>query len=203
MAIVLKQNDLMKKFGMIVSLSVFAGSSVFGQSQFLFRNFEPGYVDAPVFNAQGNPLEGAVYMAELWGGTTIDSLTPLVILRQPYPREILPFALDGYVALSNNGPLIVPTAIPGGAAWLQMRAWDARLGDTYEEVSALGFGGYGESSVFYVQGTDPTLVPPVAPAPLIGLQSFSLRPIIPEPSAWALLALGGITVWLTRRKQTG
>ena len=82
--------------------------------------------------------------------------------------------------------------------WLEVRAWDARLGSTYEEVMALNRGGFGESPVFYAQGRSPFHEPPAAPAPLIGLESFSLR-AAPEPSIGALLALGGGVVWWMRR----
>jgi hypothetical protein len=81
-----------------------------------------------------------------------------------------------------------------------MRAWEARLGATYDEVVARGLGGYGESPVFYSQGGNPYDYKDPA-AHLVGLQSFRLRPVIPEPSTWALLALGGVGVaWATRRR---
>ena len=89
-----------------------------------------------------------------------------------------------------------------GYAWLQVRAWDARLGGTYEEVMGLGIGGYGESPLFYARGNSPFADPPIPPAPLIGLQSFSLRPVVPEPGTWMLLTLGGLgLVTATRRKK--
>lgn len=59
-----------------------------------------------------------------------------------------------------------------------------------------------ESPLFYAQGTDPYSEPPRLPAPLIGLESFSLLPIIPEPSASALLALGGAVLWWSRRRSS-
>ena len=67
--------------------------------------------------------------------------------------------------------MLIPAATPGGYAWLQVRAWDARLGATYEEVMALGIGGYGESPLFYAQGSNPFKTLPEAPAPFIGLGS--------------------------------
>ncbi len=74
------------------------------------------------------------------------------------------------------------------------------MGGTYEEVAALGLGGYGESPLFYAQGGTP-LGLPGPPGPLIGLESFSLRAVVPEPSTWALLALGGAFLgWATRRR---
>ena len=78
---------------------------------------------------------------------------------------------------------------------------ECQLGTTYEAVSALGIGGYGESHLFYAQSGNPYDLLGV-PASLIGLQSFSLRPIIPEPSTWVLVVLGGAGVYLaTWRKQ--
>jgi hypothetical protein len=47
--------------------------------------------------------------------------------------------------------------------------------------------------LFYAQGGDPFDQFP-EPGRLIGLQSFSLRAVIPEPSTWALLVLGGVMV---------
>lgn len=67
----------------------------------------------------------------------------------------------------------------------------------------VGIGGYGASPLFYAQGSSPFDVLGV-PARLIGLQSFSLLPVVPEPSTWALLALGGTglcwALWRQRQK---
>ena len=96
-------------------------------------------------------------------------------------------------------PVTISDVAPYEYAWLQVRAWDASLGSSYEEVVALGLGGYGESSLFYARGSDPSAINPDIPAPLIGLQSFSLRAIVPEPTAGALLALGVGILWWVRR----
>src|SRR2546425_8196348 len=47
-----------------------------GQANFLFRNIDSGGrvpVNAPVFDAQGVPLAGTNYLAELWGAAAPDS----------------------------------------------------------------------------------------------------------------------------------
>jgi len=175
-------------------------ASLCAQSSFLFRNlYGNGIVDAPVFDSEGVPLAGTAYRAELWGGATSNSLAPLLVIGPELSRLIKPFATGGYVDPADPGDLVVPTVPPSGWAWLQMRAWDVGLGATYEDVAALGDGGYGESPLFYAQGHDPFREPPEIAAPLIGLQSFSLHPV-PEPSAWALLALGGLAVgWTLQR----
>jgi len=174
------------------------------QSTFIFANYDGYGTDAPVFDADGNRLSGTNYLAMLYGGGSVDSLQPATL---PYSSQIIapvPFDLPlpggGYFYYNwNGGPgygfVQIATAVPGSYAWLQVRAWDARLGPTYESVVALGLGGYGESSVFYTYGGNPSLLLPTPPEPLRGLQSFSLRPVVPEPSTWALLALGAMGVW--------
>jgi hypothetical protein len=177
-------------------LSLFVVLETSGQSWFTFRNIEQG-VNAPVFDAAGVPLVGEDYHAELWGAATPETLAPLVLLGSGNTRLIKPFATDGYVVPADGGYLVVPTVSPNGYAWLQMRAWDSRLGATYEEVEARGDGGYGESLLFYAQGSDPFDALGL-PATLVGLQSFNLR-AVPEPSAFALLVLGALLVFFQNR----
>ena len=183
-----------------IALSLLLPSSGFTQSTFHFANFNGPFINAPVFDAQGTALAGTNYLAELYGGATANSLSPLVIINQGNRREIVPFVINGYF-VSTSASLAVLAVPPGGLAWLQARAWDARLGATYEDVTALGIGGYGESPLFNTRGGDPFDQFPI-PGPLYGLQSFSLRPVVPEPSTWALFALGGgAFAWVARRKR--
>jgi len=184
----------------IVGLSAAGFAS--GQTLFWFQNYYPPLVDAPIMDAQGVRLAGSAYAAELWGGPAPDRLAPAVSYSNK-ERLITPFFVGqgaGYFR-NNEGSATILGVPPGGWAWLQVRAWDARLGSTYEDVVALGIGGYGESPLFYAQGSDPFDYKAL-PAPLIGLESFRLRPVIPEPSTWALIAVGGgVLVWMTRRKR--
>jgi len=166
-----------------------------GQSSFELANKHSPLVDAPVFDAQGVPLAGSGYLAELWGGATTDSLTPLVLFPQG-GREIVPFLSGGYfIPTALSGSLVVPAVPPSGFAWLQVRAWDAGLGATYEETVARGLGGYGESPQFFAPGGNPVTQFPI-PGPLIGLQSFSLLPVVPEASAVWLFLLGAPFLFL-------
>jgi PEP-CTERM motif len=171
------------------------------QTSFRLQNFYSVYgIDAAVFDAQGARLEGTDFRAELYGGATADSLTPALTCEFSQ-RLILPFFTGpsaGY--FQSVEPVCVHAVAPRAYAWLQVRAWDARLGATYEDVAALGIGSYGESPLFYAQGHDPFREPPEPAAPLIGLQSFSLRPI-PEPSTWALLLLSGLSIAFVMRRR--
>ena len=172
--------------------------TVFSQSSFILRNYYPPLVDAPVFDAEGVPLAGPNYLAELWGAATPDLLAPLLVINQGDRREIVPFLTRGYF-ISSSSYLSVPSVLPGNYAWLQVRAWDARLGATYEDAVAAGLGGYGESPLFYAKGGDPFNQFPI-PGPLIGLQSFNLLPEVPEPSTWTLLIWGGTVTWCAMRR---
>ena len=171
------------------------------QSTFVFQNRSvSGSIDAPVFDSLGFPLSGGSFLAELYGSAASNSLAPTTTLELQL-RITLPFATGAYAGYfaPNNAVMTVWDTVPGGSAWLQVRAWDARLGVTYEDVVALGIGGFGESPLFYADGGDPTGLE--APGPLFGLESFNLRPIIPEPSASALLAVGGVAWWIVRRQR--
>src|SRR5262245_19374618 len=136
---------LMKSKPILIFAAVFmiVEWSVFAQSTFLLANKVGTVVDALVYDAQGIPLAGPNYRAELYGSATPDSLTPLLVLDEGLIRESVPFQTDGYF-FSTEGFLSVLNVGPGAFAWLQMRAWDARLGATWEDVAAVGMGGYGE-----------------------------------------------------------
>ena len=185
-----------------VALNSLLLPAAFGQSTFQFLNFQPALgIDAPVYDAQGVPLEGPNYVAELWGGAAPDSLTPATTFGGSLPVVVPFYTGTGAGYFESQTTVVILDAYPYFPAWLQVRAWDARLGTTYEQVAALGLGGYGESSLLYLQGGNPLMVPPTAPSPLFGLQSFSLLPVVPEPSTWTLLALGGLAVWWTTRRR--
>src|SRR5512134_1409507 len=142
-------------FIVLVTLHSALSGALFGQASFAVRNLYTVYgVDAPVFDASGTPLEGSNYRAELWGSATADSLAPAVDFSRGNSRELVPFQTEGYF-ISTSAFMSILSVPPRGFAWLQVRAWDARLGATYEEVAALGLGGYGESPLFYAQGGDP------------------------------------------------
>lgn len=177
-----------------VILIVLSCASVRAQGSFSFSNLVPGYgIDAPVFDAQGNRLEGANYLAQLWANpNTPDSL-------QPHVGSTIPFrsgAFAGYFL--NPNPIVMSGVSPGAFVWVQVKAWDARLGATYDEVRMLGLGGFGESGVFQAASGGGSINNP--PAPLIGLQSFSLREVIPEPSTLLLLLLGLPLLFLRGRR---
>jgi hypothetical protein len=170
------------------------------QASYSFFNYVASVgLDAPVFDAAGNRLFGDNYVTVLYGGLTSNDLQlatagDLITSMDPVPFIRIYDGNSGYFA--RPGGVHITTVPGGGVAWLQLRAWDLRLGQTYDEVAVLGIGGYGESLLFQARGGDPVSLTP--PQPLLGLQSFSL---VPEPSTWALLLGGGWLVWRVRKSR--
>ena len=165
--------------GYIAFLSL--ASAALGQSFFDLRNLDrssEGLVNAPVFDAEGVPLSGTNYLSELWGSVSPNLLQPLLSYDSSQ-RLFAPFRLSSGQATPGyfwGETWVFSTNVSSVWVWLQIRAWDRRLGSTYEDVAARGLGGYGESPLFYAQGSPgPLCDPPCEGAPLIGLQSFKLR----------------------------
>ena len=178
-----------------------------GQTTFLFQNLVPAVgLDAPIFDAAGHGLQGNDYVAVLYGGVSADSLSIALNGNDPLNRHAMPAVPFTHMPVnqvgyfSYRGPevwVVIPNDVPGGEVWLQVRAWDTRLGTTYEQVATLGLGGYGESNIFRQDGGNPDIQGEL-PGYLLGLESFRLRAVIPEPSA-ALLLLLGLPLLLLRR----
>ncbi len=190
-----RQNSL----ALLVMAALLTPRACKGQSTYYFNNFLP---DAPVFDASGNRLSGTNYVAVLYGGTSPVTLqlglAQGLVTMSPVPFTVMHNGLAGY--FRYGGFVEVSSINPGGLAWLQVRAWDARLGASYGDVAKQGLGGYGESNLFEAPGGDPTLTEPGIPGPLTGLQSFSLLPEVPEPRSLLLLSLW-LPLFLARRRR--
>jgi len=135
-----------------------------------FRNKStsgPTNINAIIFDLDGiTPLNGSNYVAQLYAGPSLVMLRPA---GQPSPFQ------EGF-----NAGYFVPEIItlanvmPGSNVVLQVCAWDARYGTSYEQARALG-GKCGKSNIIQTQaggGVSP-------PQTLRGLQSFSLQAGLP------------------------
>ena len=167
----------MKPFWILIVVCLgLASRSALGQATFALKNndtFEG--IEAPIFDSQGIPLASTNYVAALYGGRTPDTLVVAVdAVSSARGPLILPFQTRGYIDQTSSYYVKVPGTAGGSYIWLQVRAWDARLGATYEAVVARGLGGYGESPLFYNRGGGGS---PNGEEPglLYGLKSFSLR----------------------------
>jgi hypothetical protein len=185
---------IMKKTILTTLLSIVAIGLAYGQGQVNFANVGPG-LNAPIFQNDGTTrLAGAGYQLEILAGTSAGSLTA---------RAATGFLTGGGAGYVNGGVLTL-AGIPGGTtAFIQVRAWNTALGATYDAAVANGAAGnaYGIGNVFQVTTGNPAGQPPTTPAILVGLTSFNLNPVIPEPSTFVLAGLGIASLLLFRRRK--
>jgi hypothetical protein len=129
-------------------------------------------VNAPVFDVDGvTMLSGGGYLAQLYAGPSSAALRPVGqprVFSSTVPGRILPIAVT------------IPTVEAGSEAIVQVRAWQASKGASYEEARALG-GKFGRSPLLMIMTPPP---PPIGyPVNLAGLQSFRMKAGLPEFNA--------------------
>jgi hypothetical protein len=187
----------MKKTIAIVA-SVLAAVSGYAQGTLDFRNFVAGSVDAPVFvvlDGGGTAkAEGAGFLAQLYAGPSEAALAPI--------GAAVPFRTGtgaGYWNPAPSAARTVDTVAAGAEATVKVVAWNTAVGATWDAAKAANLGGIGESTVFKVK-TGGSGEPPSLPANLVGLTSFNISAVVPEPSIVALGVLGGLALLLRRRE---
>jgi hypothetical protein len=188
-------------------------ASVFAQGTIVFGNNLPNSVVAPIYspdpanpslvnygndpfgyppglnNYGGHLLTAADQVTvQLWGGPNASSLAPV-------PNAEATIVAEGLFATAS-APVAVPGVPGGGTAQLQLRAWQNKDGTIMTWEAAIGAGvDLGESAVFMSQ----PLGGGITPAPnLVGLFTFNIHTPIPEPSTFALAALGAALLLIFR-----
>jgi hypothetical protein len=145
---------------------------------------------------------GQGYRAALYGA--VGNLVPenaLLLLTNPFTGQAAvdfrtTTATFGYVNVGTDSARVIPGADSGAVVTLQVRAWAGGYA-SYEEAIDAGEDEIGESNLIVIRSseTDDQEYPR-----LVGLQPFALT-VVPEPSAWALIALGlGLLSWARRSR---
>ncbi|MBI3882389.1 MAG: hypothetical protein HY301_20315 [Verrucomicrobia bacterium] len=153
-------------------------------------------VFAPVYDliVGGTLLAGTDYLAQLYagpGGSTDDKLQPV--------GGAVSFRSDiaGFVNVGVNGSRSIPGVAPGDPVVVEIRAWTAATGASYE--AALGSSDpasrAGKSLPLTIQ-TSPSLLS--LPVNMVGLQSFAVT-AVPEPDVVWFGTLGLILLILKLR----
>lgn len=144
-------------------------------------------LDAPVLDTDCvSRLAGPTYLAQAYVGFAPDILTPL--------GSLTPFRTGEYAGYIASRNLEIPGTGIDDLVYVQIRAWEANAGSTYEEAVS-GGARHGFSNIVPVW----TQLPPGPGNSLVGLQSFCL---VPEPSSGALALLAAVSfgVGLWRRR---
>lgn len=171
---------------LILSSLMLSGMFAFGQGYLVFGNRVTAVgIDAPVYDVDGaTKLDGAAYNAQLYWGTSADSLAPV--------GAAVPFRTGAAAGYISSSTVTIDGAPGGTAGFVAMRAWATAAGTSWEDAMASG-SGYGTSDTIAI-----TLAgSPTPPPNMEGLTSFAL---VPEPSTIALGLLGLGVLALRRRK---
>jgi len=186
----------MKKL-LLLAITALAGVTAYGQGTVNFANFGSGgggNVNSPVTNAMVSPsvrADGPAFMAQLYvgpQGTAAALLTTNGVSGTPQPFQT--GAQAGYFLGSSR----TISGVAGGTTLtMQVRAWATAAGSSWETA----INGRGSSNPI-----DITLASGIATPPnLVGLQSFSITGVVPEPSSIALGLLGLGAIALFRRRK--
>ena len=151
-----------------------------GQGSVFFRNKilgQVGGVDVPFFDDQGVPLEGSNYVAQLYAWKAGDGFQPV--------GDPVPFATNGYF---YGAEVVVPFVQGCSPAWVQVLAWEAQGGTTFDQAALAGVW-TGVSAVLFLPQTGSPSRPEACPeARLGGLQYPGSPLVVRQPQAQTILA---------------
>lgn len=154
----------------------------------------------------GTPISGTGFTAAIWG---VNSTAADAALRDPasQPLSAVPFRVSTQPSIQGFWENTVATVanVPGGGserAKFIIRVWDNKGGTitSWSQVLADNSIARGESSIFTVNASL-GLAPSITPPNLVGLESFQLHTVVPEPSVIALGVLGAGCLFLLRRRK--
>jgi len=181
---------------LVALLCLITAVGAFGQGTVDFRNRNTTVtpnIDAPIFDFGGTTrLSGPTFVAQLYfSATQGGSLTAVSGTPAPFRTG----AGAGYWDYGTDFSRTAAGIALGGQAWIVVRVWEAAAG-SFAAAQGGGFK-WGESQLPASITTGGTGNPPSVPGGLVGMQSFSL---VPEPSTYALMALGACALMFRRRK---
>jgi hypothetical protein len=206
--------SIMKTIIVLLTLTL-GGAVLFAQGTFILDNNIPGTLVAHIYLASslqgvraGNgpndtppgtqdysgfvPLAGPGYSAQLYARPGVTSEEASLVAESPV-TSFLTGAAAGFLVPVT----VISRAVPPDApvATVQLKVWDNEGGTASSWDVALT---RGQSELFVISNIGGQNNPPPI---LQGLQSFSIRSIIPEPSPCTLLGFGAVALTLLRRRK--
>jgi hypothetical protein len=181
----------MNKAQLLVGVaSLVVASSAFAQGTFTLSNLNtPGR--PLIYDRDGvTPIAGANFLVDVLVKNPTSGNFEAVLRNGAAFSGVAPLT-GANAGLFNASGMSVPFIAPGAGAEMMVRAWDVTSGATF--ASAL----YKGDVTFTVAALGGAGTPPSLPATLANFTSFAL---VPEPSTYALAALGLGSLLLFRRK---
>jgi hypothetical protein len=179
---------------------VLVGASAFAQGTFAFSNAT--LAGKPkILGTDGLGIAGANYLVDVLvkdpvsGNFTNPGLIKVLASGDVVAAPVSPLT-GANAGLFAGGTIKIPTIAPDASATIKVIAWDKTTGATYDAATTKG------SITFDIAKLGGSGSPPSLPAAMANFASFSLTaaPVIPEPSTYALAALGLGGLLLFRRK---
>lgn len=178
---------------------VLVGASAFAQGTFAFSNAT--LAGKPkILGVDGLGIAGANYLVDVLvkdasGNFTNPGLLKVLTTGDVVAAPVSPLT-GGNAGLFAGGTIKIPTIAPDASATIKVIAWDKTTGATFDTATTKG------SITFDIAKLGGAGSPPTLPAAMANFASFSLTaaPVIPEPSTYALAALGLGGLLLFRRK---
>lgn len=178
--------------------ALLAAASAFAQGTVNFATRVTGQLDAPV-TIGGTGPDAGTKVGNQWYGQIYASGPGGTLAAVGAPVEFRNDAGIGYITAGGN--VAIPGVAGGSAAQVKVVAWHTSLGNDYAAAVAANMGGVGESAVITIAAVgNPGAVPPTPAANLVGLQAFTVTPLIPEPTVAALGLLGAGLLLIRRKK---
>ena len=155
----------------LLNVACLGALPIWAQGQIGLTNIRPPLLDAPVYDSDcKTPVDGTNYLAQWYVGYTPDTLAPIA--------SVEPFASGQYAGYTAAGAIDVPGTYIS-VIYVQLRAWEARGGKTFEEALASG----AKCGISNIVPT-PTYPPPAAPGYPYGLMSFCLKRYPQREGSW-------------------
>ena len=173
-------------------VGVLAAASAMAQGQFNFNNLTAvGGSRQLIYNQSGAAIAGANYLVDVLVKNPSTGTYQQVLKSGATFNGVAPLA-GANAGLFSGNVLTVPFVAGGASADLLVRAWDVTSGASFDQAL------YKNSIKLTIAALgDPNAAPPTTPASIVNFASFAL---VPEPSTYALAALGLGGLLLFRRK---
>jgi hypothetical protein len=182
----------MNKIQLLVGAAgLLASASLFAQGTFNFNNLSGSR--PKIFGVDGTtPIAGSNFLVDVLVKNPSTGAYEGVVRSGVAFTGVAPLTGSNAGLFSGN-VLTVPFVAPGAAADVRVRAWDVTSGSSFSSALISG------SVDFTIASLGGVGTPPSTPASMANFASFNLA-VIPEPSTYALAALGLGGLLLFRRK---